>query len=60
MESHRDAFVTANEVYDMGVPPNVLSMWMTNDLIQVAHKNKFDRFFWKHEVEALIQKYLKN
>ncbi|WP_165981031.1 hypothetical protein [Macrococcus lamae] len=56
--SHREAFVTASEIYEMGVPPHILSLWLTNDLIQVVHKNKLDRFFWKHEVEELIKRYL--
>ncbi len=56
--SHREAFVTAGEIYEMGVPPHVLSLWLTKDLIQVLHKNKLERFFWKHEVEELIKRYL--
>lgn len=47
-------FITTQDIYDLGVTPSLLSIWLTNGLLQVAYKNKVERFFWRAEVEKLI------
>lgn len=46
-------FVTDEEIYAMGVPFDLLSAWMTNDLLKVAYQAHHVRFFWKKDVERL-------
>ncbi|MCE4956570.1 hypothetical protein [Macrococcoides caseolyticum] len=46
-------FVTDEEIHEMGVPFELLSAWMTNDLLKVAYQAHHVRFFWKKDVERL-------
>ncbi|WP_414045250.1 hypothetical protein [Macrococcus equi] len=53
-------FVTDEEIYAMGVPFELLSAWMTNDLIKVAYQAHHVRFFWKKDVERLKEQFKLN
>ncbi|WP_414047458.1 hypothetical protein ACMGE7_00200 [Macrococcus equi] len=44
----------------MGVPFELLSAWMTNDLIKVAYQAHHVRFFWKKDVERLKEQFKLN
>lgn len=57
LNNERSTFVDTQEVYDLGVSPALLSMWLTNGLLEVAYKNKTERFFWREKVARLIDQY---
>jgi len=51
-------FVTIDDIIEMGVPYPLFSSWMTNGLITIAYQSKKERFFWKKDIENLIEKFI--